>query len=145
MKKTCITAGAIVLAFAIIGGIVVLNIGNLFPPEEEAAITSDETIKAVSLFIDQGQGSPLVLNGEFKEGMTAFDLLNEKTGELNLNLETKTYDIGVMIEAIGDKKNGQDQKYWLYYVNGEMPEVAADKKLIKVGDKVEFKFETSPF
>ena len=84
MKKTCITAGAIVLAFAIIGGIVVLNIGNLFPPEEEAAITSDETIKAVSLFIDQGQGSPLVLNGEFKEGMTAFDLLNEKTGELNL-------------------------------------------------------------
>ncbi|MDP2946979.1 MAG: DUF4430 domain-containing protein [Nanoarchaeota archaeon] len=84
-------------------------------------------------------------NIEFKEGMTAFDLLKEKTEEIGLTLKFKTYDMGVFIEAIGDKKNGEDGKYWLYYVNGEMPQVASDKQLLRPGDKVEFKFEKSPF
>ena len=33
----------------------------------------------------------------------------------------------------------------MYYVNGVLPMVAADKKEIKSGDIVEFKFEKSPF
>lgn len=101
--------------------------------------------KEVVLSIDNGEGAPRTFNIEFKEGKTAFDLLKDKTEELNLTLKTKTYDIGILIEAIGDKENGQDGKYWLYYVNGEMPMVSADKKELKLGDKIEFKFEKSPF
>ncbi len=77
--------------------------------------------------------------------MTAFDLLKNKTEELNIPLKIKTYDFGILIEAIGNKKNGQDGKYWMYYVNNEMPMVSVDKKEIKPGDKVEFRFEKSPF
>ena len=145
MKKTYIITAITIIVLAVFGVMMILNKDNLFAPEIETATPSDETINAVSLFIGQGEGNSLVLAGEFREGMTAFDLLKEKAEELNLNLETKTYDIGIMIEAIGDKKNGEGQKYWLYYVNGEMPQVAADKYLLKVGDKVEFKFEASPF
>lgn len=78
-----------------------------------------------------------LLSYEFNQAITAFDLL-KKSG---LDLEVKNYDIGVFIEAIGDKRNGQDNKYWLYHVNGEMPMMAADKYMLKSGDKVEFKFE----
>ena len=53
--------------------------------------------------------------------------------------------MGILIEAIGEKENGKDGKYWLYYVNGEMPQVAADKQILKANEVVEFKFEKSPF
>lgn len=113
---------------------------------EEETETSQETIeREVSLIIDDGEESPKIFEAEFKEGFTAFNLLKEKTEELNIILKTKTYDFGVLIEAIGDKENGENGKYWLYYVNEEMPPVAADKKEIKPGDKIEFKFEKSPF
>ena len=130
----------IVTAFAIFS----IKIGQFFP-EEEIRISQEKPENKVTLVIDGGEGSPRVFEAEFKEGMTAFDLLRNKTEELNIALKTKTYDVGIFIEVIGDKENGQDGKYWMYYVNGEMPMVAADKKEIKAGDKVEFKFEKSPF
>ena len=127
-------------------GLFVFN-NPLFPltsPKETAPLQESIKKEAV-LGIDFGDGSPKTFQAEFKDGMTAFDLLKSKTEELNIILKTKTYDVGIFIEVIGDKENGQDGKYWMYYVNGEMPMVAADKKEIKAGDKVEFKFEKSPF
>jgi len=82
----------------------------------------------------------------FNENATAFDVLKNKAEEAGLNLKTKIYEgMGVLIEAIGEKENGQDGKYWLYYVNEEMPMVSADQLKIKPGDKIEFKFEKSSF
>jgi hypothetical protein len=81
----------------------------------------------------------------FEEGMTVFDLLKKKSEEINMGLETQDYDSGIFIQTIGNKKNGDDKMYWLYYVNGEMAQVAADKQILNPGDKVEFKFEKSPF
>ena len=128
---------------------VVVGCWLLFPrqiaefPEEEV---EREIIKEkVFLVIDDGKESPQTFEAEFEEGMTAFDLLKNKAEELNLVLKTETYDAGIFIEAIGDKENGEDGRYWLYYVNGEMPMVAADKQEINPGDKIEFKFEESPF
>lgn len=130
----------------VIGGWLIFS-GKIEQPilQEEIGIPQDTILQEVVLIIDDGEGSPQSLGAEFQEGLTAFDLLKEKTEELNIVLKTKTYDIGIFIEAIGDKENGQDDKYWMYYVNNEMPMVAADKKEIKAGDKIEFKFEKSPF
>ena len=102
-------------------------------------------IKEVVLAINDGSGNIDTLAIEFKEGASAFDLLKEGAEKLALALKAKNYDIGIFIEAIGDKENGQDGKYWLYYVNGEMPMAAADKNPLKIGDRVEFKFEKSSF
>ena len=113
--------------------------------QEEIGISQQGIKLDVSLIIDYGDGNTDSLQSNFREGMTAFDLLKEKTEESGLTLKTETYDIGILIEAIEDKESGRDGKYWLYYVNGEMPIVSADKKKLKPGDKVEFKFEKSPF
>lgn len=55
------------------------------------------------------------------------------------------YDFGVFIESIGKIKNGDDGKYWQYYINGILGDVAADKKILKEGDSVEWKFEEVNF
>jgi hypothetical protein len=111
----------------------------------KADIVQQTVGEEVVLTIDDGGGSPDTFTTEFKEGMTAFDLLKGQAGKSVLTLKTKSYDTGIFIEAIGAKENGQDGKYWLYYVNGQMPMVSADKQFLKAGDKVEFKFEKSSF
>jgi hypothetical protein len=98
------------------------------------------------LTIDGGNGSPQSFEENFEPGLTVFQLLKNKTDVSGIVLESKSSDdYGVFIEKIGDKKNGDEGKYWIYYVNGEMAQVAADKQGLKAGDRVEFKFEKSPF
>lgn len=145
MKKAHIIRGIIVIILVILGWVIFLNKDSLFVSQKEAGAPEVKTEEKVSLIINKGEDSPLVVTSGLKEGMTAFSLLKEKTEELGLTLETKTYDMGIFIEVIGDKKNGQDGKYWMYYVNDELPMVAADKKELNPGDKVEFKFETPSF
>lgn len=127
--------------------IIIIAFGGWLAFQKEVTIAPVENIanQDVFLAIDSGAGNPNTFTVKFNEGATAFDLLKKEAEKSNINLETKSYDIGIMIEAIGDKKNGQDGKYWLYYVNGEMPMVSADKMFLKAGDKVEFKFEKSSF
>jgi hypothetical protein len=131
----------------IIIGFLIISSGriNQLISSVETGIPKNNIRQEVILVIGEGEGTIKTFETEFKEGMTAFDLLKEKTGEVDLTLKFKTYDVGVFIEVIGDKENGEDGKYWLYYVNGEMSQVASDKQLLVPGDKVEFKFEKSPF
>lgn len=87
-----------------------------------------------------------VIAGE-KSSQTVFDALKElsnggKAFELKYN---NNYSFGVFIESIGGVKNGDDGKYWQYYVNGKLGEVAADKQEVKAGDKVEWRFEKADF
>jgi len=53
--------------------------------------------------------------------------------------------MGVFIESINGVKNGTDGRYWQYWVNDKLGEVAADKKEIKGGDKIEWRFEVPAF
>jgi len=147
MKKINIFIGIGIGIIIIVSSWIIFSEKIEKPISEEEIGIPQENIKkeTVSLVIDDGSGAPKIFETEFNKEITAFDLLKNKAGELNLVLKTKTYDIGIFIEAIGDKENGQDGKYWLYYVNGEMPMVSADKRELKAGDKVEFRFEKSPF
>lgn len=119
----------LIIALVIIAAVAALL--SFSPPEETAGYN-----EKVSLFVLDEEYS-----FDYKQGITAFDLLNES----GLELETKQYDIGLFIESIDSVKNGQDGKYWLYYVNNQAPSVAADKMNLEPGDRVEFRFEDSPF
>jgi len=48
------------------------------------------------------------------------------------------YDSYFINSIAGEGGNG---KYWIYYVNGKMGEVGADKKMLHGGDVVEWKLE----
>ena len=145
MKKNVKIIIGLGIFLILVGSLIFLN--KIVPSgsQEKTEIFQAEVKEEVNLVIDYGEEGVDSFQSDFKEGMTVFDLLKEEAEKLALALKIKNYDIGIFIEAIGDKKNGQGGKYWLYYVNGEMPMVSADKMAIKPGDKVEFKFEKSPF
>ena len=145
MKKIITLTGIIIGIVIIASGWIIYsnNIPNV--PEEEIENGQEVSKKKVFLVIDDEEELLQTFEFEFNEGLTAFDLLKNKTEELDMILKTEVYDFGILITAIGDKENGEDGKYWLYYVNGEMPMISADKNEIKAGDKIEFKFEKSPF
>ncbi|HDY72643.1 MAG TPA: DUF4430 domain-containing protein [bacterium] len=146
MRKIHIFIGVgIGIMIIVIGWAIFSNEVGRSIPKEEIEILQENIKKEIVLVIDDGEGDSRTFKVGFNKGMTAFDALKNKAKELGLTLKTKTFDIGIMIEAIGNKENGKEGKYWLYYVNGETPMVAADKKELKPGDKIEFKFEKSPF
>ncbi len=129
-------------------GIIIIGSWAVFFREtnqSKIGTTQENIQEVVFLIINYGEGVPSTFEVEFKEGMTAFDLLKNKTEDSNIFLKTKKYDVGIFIETIGDRENGENGKYWMYYINDEMPMVAADKQELNPDDKTEFKFEKSSF
>jgi len=127
-----------------------LTLGEINELNEK--IASSETIlrefkeRKVFYIIDKGDGNLLSYQIVPAENSTAFSLLKELAQRENFEIEYKTYEgMGVFVESIAEIKNGMDNKYWQYWVNGELPMVAADKKEIKEGDKVEWKFAPASF
>ncbi|OGG87268.1 hypothetical protein A3B87_00145 [Candidatus Kuenenbacteria bacterium RIFCSPHIGHO2_02_FULL_39_13] len=101
-----------------------------------------QPLKEILLIIDN---QPYKIDNNRLSDTSVYDALLSITAQNKIKLQTKEYDFGILIEAIGDKTNGQDNKYWLYYINGEMPMVAVNNYKLNPGDKVEFKFEESKF
>ncbi len=99
--------------------------------------------------IDKGVGDKLYYTRYLaapNEKQTVFDALKTLSKENNFELKyNNNYSFGVFVESIEGVKNGNQGKYWQYYINGKLGEVAADKKEIKAGDKVEWKFEKANF
>lgn len=60
--------------------------------------------------------------------------------------EYKDYpEMGALVTKINDKNNGQEQKYWQYFVNNQQPMLSADKFVPKNGDQIEWRFAESKF
>lgn len=47
----------------------------------------------------------------------------------------------LLIDSIANIQNGQDNKYWIYYINGESGSVAADKQIVEDDDLIKWSFE----
>ncbi len=70
---------------------------------------------------------------------TPFDALTNVSSSHSISVEKKYYDFGVFVEKIGNFANSKDNA-WIYYVNSVSGDVAADKKLLKNGDIVEWRY-----
>jgi len=104
------------------------------------------TQKRVLYIIDRGDGNVSSYQIISSENSTVFSLLEELAKRENFKIESTIYEgMGVLVENIDGVRNGTDNKYWQYWLNGELPMIAADKKEIKEGDRVEWKFAPSPF
>ena len=79
-----------------------------------------------------------------QKNLTVFSLLKKMTGKRNIEINNTQHDFGILVESINGFKNGKDNKYWQYWVNGKIGDVSADRKIIKPTDKVEWKFEVPP-
>jgi len=109
-------------------------------------IIENVTQEKVSYQIDEGNGKTISSRLTISKDSTVFSLLEELSKKENFKLESKEYKgMGILVENIDGVKNGTDNKYWQYWVNGELPMVSADQKEVKKGDKIEWKFATAEF
>src|SRR5579871_34856 len=69
-------------------------------------------------------------------GKTLLELLRERH-----HVETKTYPNGDLVTAIGNRVNGLNNRYWMYYVNGQHGNQSADKFVPPDNQRVEWRFE----
>ena len=114
-----------------------VNVENNIEENQEKANEeiNEERIDIISYSFD--------VNDE--EGTVFSGLLNYGE-ENNIGVEfNNNYDFGVFIESIAGIENGDDGKYWQYYVNDILGDVAADKKVLEGEDEVEWRFEEVPF
>jgi len=79
--------------------------------------------------------STLVVRYYGAEGKTVLELL-----ETAHQVEKKTSSVGSFVETIDGIKNRPDQ-FWLYYVNGQKPDVASDRYPTTARDTIEWRFE----
>ena len=104
--------------------------------------------KQVTLLIDNGKDVKSYKDIVLKQGDNVFSVLQQVTTTNNIKLDYNPAESsvwGVFIKQIGDKVNGQNQKYWQYWVNGDQPQVAADRYELKGGDIVWWTFRESSF
>jgi hypothetical protein len=70
-----------------------------------------------------------------------FSILEEALKENSVFFEVENYDFGVFVKSINGLES-TNEKAWIYFVNGESGQVAADKMNLKSGDLVEWKYVT---
>jgi hypothetical protein len=104
---------------------------------------SDQT--SVRIIIN-GDGWTLTDNLVAYHEDTAFSLLERSAKENGFSVESTYYEQfdSTLINSINDATGGTDGKYWQYYVNGNLPDVGADKCIIVNGDVLTWSFEVPP-
>jgi hypothetical protein len=126
------------------------DIDNLLA--DQTSVNQDSFRRAISktmYTIDfGGQRTRIEEQLSASEDSTVFSLLQDLAQKRNLDIETSYYEgMGVLVESIdmvGNKGAGDD-RYWQYWVNGELPMVSSDKMQVEKDDVVEWKFEPVAF
>jgi len=119
----------------------------LMTNSQKGEVAGEEVIVSpmiVNLVISNGQKKDSYFVTVDKEA-TALSVLEKAAQENGIMLINTKSSAGTMVQSIQGVKNGTDNQYWLYYVNGEMPMVSVDQQTVKTGDKIEFRFEKSQF
>lgn len=103
-------------------------------------------IEQATVSFDRGTGTKISATVEVPDASTVLDAVKAGAQAYNLKLDVNTSSsMGAYINGIGDQVGGQDNKYWIAYLNGAALTVAVDKQPIKPGDSIELKFEKSIF
>ena len=74
---------------------------------------------------------------------TVFTLLQKTATRHDISLQYTYYEEfdSVLIDEINNDENGEDNHYWQYYVNDEIPMIGADSYHVSNGDYIEWRFE----
>ena len=136
MKKYLLLA---VIALSIIGLFVFKNpILNRF--QTPVKTVQPENKIAVTLNLEYEDKTVKSFNYTTTNDETVFSVLKNVAEREKINLETKQYDFGVFVQKI-DKSESTAKNAWIYYVNGESGQIAADQYKVKDGDNITWKFE----
>lgn len=146
--KLFLVAGALI----IIGAIWFLPVGVDKPgpgaenPAETPVKTSVKTpvetpVGTFTLLVNFGDGKEISSVLDAVGDKDLFQLLQLTVEERGIEFDYKEYSgLGTLVTRIGELENGEDGKYWQYWVNGEYAKIGSSSYIPKVGDLIEWKF-----
>lgn len=113
---------------------------------EEAGDSTDETVEVeqadevtanIDILIDGEQVADLSKEVTIPAGTYLMDVMHE---------EYDVVDEGGFLSAIeGYEQDVEAERYWMYYINDEMPSVGAAEYELEEGDTIEWRLEDSEF
>lgn len=116
------------------------------PSLDKSLISKNDFQDRVLYIINYEKGNIDEYQIDVSENSTVFSLLEKLAKRENFEIETIFYpEMGIFVRSIGEAEGGTDNKWWQYRVNSNLGEVATDKKEIKAGDIIEWKFEAPQF
>ena len=105
--------------------------------ETEESADVEEVTAAIDILIDGEQVADLSKEITVSEGTYLMDVMHE---------EYDVVDEGGFLSAIeGHEQDADAGRYWMYYVNDEMPSVGAFEYELEEGDSIEWRLEDSEF
>ncbi len=115
---------------------------TLLAPDIKKAVEQQKTQtvstkKNLDVFTQDKVGGVVTVKYSGIEGKTVLELLSAYGNKV----ETKSSSMGDYVDSINGIKGGTEGKYWLFYVNGEMPTLGADQYITATGDSVEWKLQ----
>lgn len=139
----------LVLALLIIGVIGLWQSSVLQTKNKALEQTSQEQVKQkiniTFVFADDKQKT---IDYQLPENNTKnlFAITQEVASSQTWDLQYKDYgEMGYLVTKIDTLENGQDNKYWQYFVDDQMPQVSADKYIPKNGESIKWTFAESAF
>lgn len=124
--------------------VIMAAVGGMFVYSE--FLKPEPALVTATVSIDYGNGT-VVSEDIGSDNNTALGLLRAYVGEANVQdsggFVTSINGVATVDDVPG--LEGTEARYWMYYVNGEMPMESAALLVIQDGDVVEFRFETSPW
>jgi len=139
--KLVIPLVVIIILFASAVGLGVVTIGpfnsNILPEQQ-----NDRTVTTATIIIDYGNGT-INSYAVYTENNTVYGFLMEAARIEGFDVKTTYYSgfDSLLVDAIGGKTGGEDNKYWSYYLNEEYGTIGADKQVVESGDVIEWRFE----
>jgi len=127
----------LIILIALFVGAVNVGIITFEPPQQ----TSDTEL-TVTVILDFGDEKISSFNVITKNA-TVYGCLVEAAniGDFTIDAEyNKQYD-AIEIKSIDSYTAGQDNKYWIYYLNGEYASSAADKQFVKNNDVIRWVYK----
>lgn len=92
----------------------------------------------VKLTIDFGRGNQRNFTTSPKEGITAWDLLQQANAVYGIPIETEG---NFKPKSIGGISNGDGGKKWNFYLNGRIRQESPFEEKLSGGERILFKFE----
>lgn len=117
--------------------ILTMSIGNL------PTVASAQEPKPLTLTIDYGDGMQKRFTAiAWREGITIADLLDQAARHpRGIKYVKRGSGATSLLMQIDDVKNGSDDKYWIYDVNGRQGDRSYATVKLKAGDSVLWRFD----
>ena len=132
--------------FIVLGLIVLCFTGTAMKVPQKSELWFEKSDQTSVQIVITGDNWVINDNLVAYKGDTAFSILERCSEKNGFSVDSTYYAQfdSTLINSINNDVGGTTGKYWQYYVNGELPDIGADKYGIINGDSLQWIFEVPP-